>query len=116
MAVSRIAAAVPGLNGQAPSALLGTGTRVNATAASTSTAAAVVPVTGALTMVRVAAAGICIRFGASGVAAAAVDANSIMMAAPGDYLVHLASTDTHFRVIRTGSADVAVQLEALSAQ
>ena len=49
-------------------------------------------------------------------AAAAVDANSIMMPAAGEYLVELESTDTHFRCIRTGGADVAIQLEALSAR
>lgn len=115
MALTRLPA-LAGANGAAPQALFGTGTRVNATATTASTAEAAVPTAGALTLVRVAAPGVSIRFGATGMGAAANDANSIMLPAAGDYLIQLAATDTHFRCIRTLAADVGIQLEALSAQ
>lgn len=114
MARIRPAITVPGLNGQAAGAYYGSGTRVNATAGTSSTSAAAVPANTGLVVIRVAAPGVSIRFGASDVAAAANDANSIMLPAAGEYLVELASTDTHFRCIRTLAADVGIQLEALT--
>ena len=49
---------------------------------------------------------------ATGMGAAAVDANSILFPA-GEAPLPVPSTATHFRCIRVGSADVAVQLETV---
>lgn len=114
MARIRPAITVPGLNGGAPSAYIGSGTRVNATATTASTAEAAVPANTGLIVVRVAAPGVSIRFGATGMDAAANAATSIMLPAAGEYLIELAATDTHFRCIRTLAADVGIQLEALT--
>lgn len=102
-------AAFPG--GQAAQFLKGSGTRVNATAAAASTAAAAVPAGGNVLLIRATDA-VAIRFGASGVGAAAVDADSILFC-PGEAPYILNQGETHFRVIRVGTADVPVQLESV---
>lgn len=89
----------------------GTGTRVNATATASSTSAAAVPTGGNVLMIR-APASIWIRFGASGVGAAAADANSILFVS-GECPYLLKAGETHFRVLRVGSDDVPVQLESV---
>ncbi len=92
--------------------VLGTTTRVVATAAATSTSAAAVPAGGNILIIR-AVAPIWIRFGGSGVGAAAADANSILFVT-GEAPYVLNPGETHFRVLRAGSADVLVQLESVS--
>lgn len=92
------------------------GLRVNATAASTSTAEAAVPAGAALLMVR-ATGPMAIRFGNTGMGAAAVDANSILFPA-GEAPVRIPLISdvpaTHFRVIRASSSDAFVQLESVN--
>src|SRR6187431_3216640 len=90
----------------------GTGTRVVATAGAASTAAAAIPGGGNVLMIRAVAA-IWIRFGASGVGAAAADANSILFVA-GESPYLLKPGETHFRVLRVGADDVQVQLESVA--
>lgn len=90
----------------------GTGTRVNATAGAASTSAVAIPAGGNILLIR-ATDSIAIRFGASGVGAAAVDADSILFIS-GEAPYVLKAGETHFRVIRVGSADVAVQLESVA--
>ena len=90
----------------------GTGTRVNATAAAASTAEAAVPAGGDVLLIRATDA-IAIRFGATGMGAAAVDANSILFVA-GESIYVLKSGEAFFRVIRVGAADVPVQLESVA--
>lgn len=91
--------------------LVGTGTRVNATAGAASTNEAAIPSGGNILLIRATDA-IAIRFGPTGVGAAAVDANSILFC-PGEAPYVLKTGDAYFRVIRVGSADVAVQLESV---
>ena len=99
-------------NGQTFQIMPLSGVRINATAAVASTTEAALPTgTERLVMVRATDA-IAIRFGATGMGAAAVDLNSILFPA-GEAPVPVPSTATHFRVIRVGSVDVAVQLEAI---
>lgn len=89
-----------------------TGARVNATAGAASTAEAALP-TGATDLVIVRASGLmAIRFGTTGMGAAAIDANSVLFVA-GEAPVQLPEGATHFRCIRGGSADAAVQLETV---
>lgn len=59
---------------------------------------------------------ISIRFGTSGVAAAAVDATSIMLPTAGVYLVEPGLTATHFRHIRAGAADAIFQISPVPTQ
>lgn len=92
--------------------LQGTGTRVNATAGVASTAEAAVPAGGNVVLIRATDA-IAIRFGATGMGAAAVDANSILFV-PGEAPYVLKADEAFFRVIRVGAADVAVQLESVA--
>lgn len=104
--------------GDAAQMFPGTGLRVNATAAVASTAEAAVPAGAKLIMLR-ASGPIAIRFGLTGVGAAAVDANSILIGAAGEFPVDIPlHTDgtpfTFFRVIRAGLADAFVQLESVS--
>lgn len=96
--------------GQPLPVLVGTDTRVNATADAAGTGAAAVPAGGNVIIIRAVAA-IAIRFGSASVGAAAVDANSILFVA-GEAPYVLRPGETHFRVIRVGSADVQVQLES----
>ena len=88
-----------------------TGTRVVATAGGTSTSEAAVPSGGNVLMIRAASA-IWIRFGATGVGAAAADANSILFPS-GEAPYLLKNGEAFFRVLRVGSDDVAVQLESV---
>lgn len=92
--------------------LLGTGTRVVATAAAASTAEAAVPTGGNMLLIRADAA-MWIRFGATGMGAAAADANSILFVA-GEAPYVLKTGEAYFRVIRAGSTDANVQLESVS--
>jgi hypothetical protein len=92
--------------------VLGTGTRVNATAGAASTAAVAVPAGGNILLIR-ATDSIAIRFGGASVGAAAVDADSILFIS-GEAPYVLKTGETHFRVIRVGSSDVAVQLESVA--
>lgn len=90
-----------------------TGTRVNATAGSASTSEAALPAGHAgLFMVR-ATGPMAIRFGTTGMGAAAVDANSLLFPA-GEAPVRTDPTATHFRVIRASSSDASVQIESVS--
>lgn len=57
-----------------------------------------------------------IRFGLVGVAAAAVDANAIMLPAAGIYLVDPGLTATHFTHIRAGAADAIFQISPIPTQ
>lgn len=101
-------------NGNAVQVLPLSGVRVNATATVSSTAEAALPAgcAGGLVIVRAVEA-IAIRFGLTGMGAAALDANSILFPA-GEAPVPVPAGLTHFRVIRVGSADVAVQLETVN--
>lgn len=92
--------------------LIGTGTRVSATAGAASTAEAAIPSGGNVLLIRATGA-IAIRFGATGVGAAALDADSILFVA-GEAPYVLRTGDAFFRVIRAGSADVSVQLESVA--
>jgi hypothetical protein len=92
--------------------VIGTGTRVVATAGSTSTTAAAVPAGGAVLIIR-ATEPAWIRFGDSGVGAAAADANSILLFA-GEARYVLKSGETHFRVLRAGGTDALIQLESVA--
>jgi hypothetical protein len=92
--------------------LQGSGTRVNATAGAASTAEAAVPTGGNVIFIRATDA-VAIRFGATGMAAAAVDANSILFC-PGEAPYVLKTGEAFFRVIRVGAADVPVQLESVA--
>lgn len=102
-------------DGDAVPIVVGNGTRVNATAAVASTAEAALPTgaTGSVVIVRATDA-IWIRFGTTGMGAAAADANSILFLG-GEAPILTPDSATHFRVLRVGSADVAVQLEAVAA-
>lgn len=116
MAARIVVRAIEGVNGGAPVSLIGTGTRVNATAAAASTAEAAVPAAAAGNYCRVLTQGpIAIIFGATGVAAAAADNTSTFLPA-GEHIFKLAATDTHFRVIRSIATDALLQLESLTSQ
>lgn len=90
----------------------GTGTRVNTTATSSSTSEAAVPAGGNILLIR-ATDSIWIRFGATGMGAAAADANSILFIS-GEAPYVLKTGEAFFRVLRVGSADVGVQLESVA--
>ena len=107
----RLSNAVAFFGGDKAQFLQGTGTRVNATATAASTSAAAIPSGGSVLLIRATEA-VAIRFGASGVGAAAVDANSILFC-PGEAPYVVTPGETHFRVIRVGTADVPVQLESV---
>jgi len=89
----------------------GTGTRVVATAGASTTAQAAIPTGGNVLMIRAVAA-IWIRFGPTGVGAAAADANSILFVA-GESPYLLKPGEAFFRVLRVGADDVVVQLESV---
>lgn len=92
--------------------VMGTGTRINATAAAASTAEAAIPAGGLVMFVRCTDF-IWLRFGTTGMGAAAADLNSILVPG-GEGIIQAPDSTTHFRVLRTGSADVAVQLETVT--
>ncbi len=98
--------------GDAAQVFIPTGTRVNATATNVSTAEAAVPAGGGVIMIRATDA-IWIRFGATGMGAAAADANSTLFVA-GESPYVLKVNEGFFRVLRVGGADVAVQLESVA--
>jgi hypothetical protein len=116
MASNKIGGGYKFPTGEAVQMLPLSGLRVNATAAVASTAEAAVPAGGALLMVR-ATGPIAIRFGNTGVGAAAVDANSILFPA-GEAPVRIPLVSdvpaTHFRVIRASGSDAFVQLESVN--
>lgn len=98
----------------------GSGSRVVATAGAASTSEAELPTGSRLIEVRAAGGDIWIRFGSTGMGAAAADANSILFPA-GEKLtpVPLDASDvpmTHFRVLRAGDVDVSVQIERVEVQ
>jgi hypothetical protein len=103
-------------NGQAVQMLPLSGVRVNATAAVASTAEATLPTGARLVMVR-ATGPMAIRFGDTGVGAAAVDANSMLFpSGEAPVAVPLNATGTpvtHFRVIRASGSDAFVQIEGV---
>lgn len=103
--------------GETVQVLAGTGQRVNATATSSSTTEAALP-TGARVISLTALDAIAIRFGNTGMGAAAVDADSILFAAGEKPIFIPLNADgtpvTHFRCIRIGSSDVPVQIEKLA--
>lgn len=116
MATNKIGGGYKFPNGEAVQMLPLSGLRVNATAGVASTAEAAVPAGGALLMVR-ATGPIAIRFGNTGVGAAAVDANSILFPS-GEAPVRIPLVSdvpaTHFRVIRASGSDAFVQLESVN--
>lgn len=99
--------------------VFGSGSRVNATAGAASTAEAALP-TGARVIEVRATDAIWIRFGNTGMSAAAADANSILFPAGEKVMpVPLDSSGNpfdYFRVLRVGSSDVAVQIERVTTQ
>jgi hypothetical protein len=107
------------IDGKALAVVYGSGTRVNATAAAASTAEAAMPA-GAKVIELRATAAIAIRFGNTGVGAAAVDANSILFPA-GEKVLQVPESALgvpydFFRVIRAAGTDAAVQLEKVDVQ
>lgn len=98
-------------NGEVAQFFQGSGTRVNATAGAATSNEAAVPAGGKILLIR-ATDWIAIRFGATGMDVASVASTSILFA-PGEAPYVLKPGETHFRVIRVGSADVAVQLESV---
>lgn len=106
-------------NGDAIPVVWGSGSRVNATATAASTAEAALP-TGATLIELRATDAVAIRFGNTGMGAAAVDANSILFPAGEKVLpVPLDSSGIpfdYFRVIRVGAEDVPVQIELVHIQ
>ncbi len=95
------------------------GTRVNATAAASSTAEAALP-SGAVVVELRMTDFIWIRFGDTGMGAAAADANSMLMAG-GEKIMPIPLNASgvpygYFRVLRVGSTDVAVQIEKVTTQ
>jgi hypothetical protein len=95
---------------------IGTGTRVNLTAAVASSNAALPAgfALGGVILVTVTAA-VWLNFGTSGVTASAAN-TSILVPAAGSfvYQVPYAATTTHAAVLRVGAADVPVQIETLT--
>lgn len=100
-------------DGTAAQWLVPTGTRINATAASTASAAAALPA-GADTVAYVRATDF-IWFNSGGDSVAAAANNTSVLVGPGENLVRLADGATHFSVLRVGSADVGVQVESIAA-
>lgn len=103
-------------NGQPVQMLPLSRVRVNATATAASTAEAALPTGARLVVVR-ATGPMAIRFGNTGVGAAAVDANSMLFPsgeAPVAVPLHSDGTPyTHFRVIRASGSDAFVQIEGV---
>ena len=97
------------------------GVRVNGTATVASTAEAALPLRadgGASTVIEIRSADyFWIRFGLTGLAAAAADANAILWT-PGSGPIFVPvvnnQTATHFRAIRFGASDVTFQIESIA--
>lgn len=102
------------VNGQVLQIVAGNGDRVNATAAVASTAEAALPTNGGLVIVRAPDA-IWLRFGATGVGAASAAATSILFVG-GEAPVPVPALATHFRVLRYGADDLAIQIEGVDAR
>jgi hypothetical protein len=104
---------VKAANGDALPILQPTGTRLNQTAAVASTAATALPAHGGV--LRITATDyVWVRFGASGVGAAAADANSMLFAPGTEYMLVIPTDATHVRVLRFGSADAVITFEGCS--
>lgn len=104
-------------NGDAAQVPFLTGTRTNhTTAGAGSTAEAAIPSGAKVVEVRATDA-VWLRFGATGVGAAAADTNSILFPAGVSAMPVPFSTgetaSTHVRVMRVGASDVTVQMESL---
>lgn len=118
MATNKIGGGYKFPTGEAVQMLPLSGSRVSATAGAASTAEAALPSGSALVMVR-ATGPIAIRFGDTGMSAAAVDANSILFpSGEAPVRVPFGATDntpaTHFRVIRASGSDAFVQIEKVN--
>ena len=115
--VNKISGAYRFPTGEAVQMLPLSGSRVNATAATASTAEAALPSGARLLMIR-ATGPIAIRFGQTGMGAAAVDANSILFPAgeaPIQVPLHTDGTPHgYFRVIRASGSDAFVQVEMVN--
>ena len=97
----------------------GSGTRVNATAGAASTSEAALPSSSRVIEVRATDA-VWIRFGNTGMGAAAADENSILFPA-GEKVMPVpldanGNPYDYFRVLRVGSTDVPVQIERVLTQ
>ena len=112
MALNQINGQFKFANGQTLQLLPLSGTRVNATAAVGSTAEAAIPASAEHLILCRATGPIAIRFGTTGMGAAAVDANSILFPA-GEAPIPLPLGTTHFRVIRASGSDAFMQLETI---
>lgn len=99
-------------NGQPIPVPVGSGSRVNLTAGSSTSNSALPTSTSGLVIVR-ATDYVWLNFGTGAVTASAA-ATSILMA-PGEGVYRVPTTATHVAVLRVGSSDVAVQLESLLA-
>jgi hypothetical protein len=90
------------------------GSRINLAVSSTSTTATALPAGAKVVVVRATEA-VWLRFGASGVAAAAADANSILFLAGESVMAVPYSSEevfsTHVRALRVGANDSTLQIE-----
>jgi len=115
----RLSRSVQFPNKESVQTVFGSGSRVNATAASTSTSEAALPTGSKVVEVRATDA-IWLRFGNTGMGAAAADANSILFIAGEKVMPVPLHTDgspfTYFRVLRVGDTDVPVQIERIEVQ
>jgi hypothetical protein len=104
-------------NGHPLQAAYGTGDRVTVTASDTSTAEAALP-TGARVLFVRASDAVWIRFGNTGMGAAAADDDSELFPAGVAVLLIPLHTNgepfTHFRVLRVGSENCVVQVESIA--
>lgn len=107
----RLAPAAEFKSERAAPVVLYAGRRVNATVGSSSSAALEIPAAARVIEVRLTDA-VYLRFGGSDLGAAAADTNS-MLVVGGEKLMVVPEGTTHFRAIRVGSTDVALQIEAV---
>lgn len=115
----RLSRAIQFNNGNAVQTVYGSQTRVNVTAGAASSSETAVP--GGASAVEIRATGdIWLRFGNTGLGDAAADANSILF--PGGEKFIVVPLDANgaaydfFKVMRVGSSDVPVQMEAVAVQ
>lgn len=118
MATNKIGGGYKFPTGESVQMLPLSGVRVNATAAVASTAEAALPSGARLVVVR-ATGPIAIRFGDTGMGAAAIDADSVLFpSGEAPVRVPFGATDntaaTHFRVIRASGSDAYVQIEGVN--
>jgi hypothetical protein len=104
----RIAAAAAFVSDKSAPLVKYTGRRVNQTVGSSSSAATALPAGAKIVELRLTDA-IYLRFGDTSVGVAAADVNSDLVVG-GEKLVVVPDGATHFRAIRVGSADVALQI------